>query len=1152
MKFTRLRLQGFKSFVDPTELQIETGLTGIVGPNGCGKSNLVEALRWVMGETSAKSLRGSGMEDVIFAGTSGRPSRNMAEVVLSIDNHERRAPAAFNEQDQLEITRRIERDAGSAYRINGKDTRARDVQLLFADLSSGAHSPALVRQGQIGQLINAKPQNRRMILEEAAGISGLYSRRHEAELRLRAAETNLTRLEDVLSELDSQLGALKKQAKQAARYRTLSDGIRKAEAIVLFLRWKDASDAVVAAETAFRELETRVADLARENASASRKQTEASEGLPALREAEAAAAAALHRLSVERDSLEAEEKRAREQAQKLEAQLEQISGDMAREEAGLSDGEKELAALIEEAETLRWADEGHEERLAAARERVDEHSKALQGAEETLEKATRDNADYQAGLQAVRRRRQDLTGRLERLRGEIEKVARDQADLEATAGEDGDTQGARDALGQAESALQTAEQAASDAEQARVEAQKAESTSREPLQAADQAVSTLKGEHKTLLRMCQVADSDLWPPVADALTVTPGYEAALGAALGDDLDVGADDAAPLHWALLPPLEDAPALPAEAVPLSDFVQGSDVLARRLSQVGVVDDRDGKALMDLLKPGQRLVSRDGDLWRWDGLTAAADAPTPAAQRLANKNRLKELEDELARAEETARQARDASHAARQGAEQAGLKEREARQGVREAQQVVAAARGRLADLEKAASRHQERRAALGEALKRLQADLAEREGELAEAEAAVAEAEARPDPGANLETLRQEVAGLRQAQSEARSALDALMREAAMRRDRLAAIEKTRGGWEDRKAKSAQQVEALIARRAQAAHELETVSVLPDQIAEKRAGLMDALEAAESKRRFTAGALQEAENALREIDAEAKGLQAKLAETREDRARQEATLQGLAARVEDVAARIQEALECTPEQVLDVGGVPEDELLPPLEEIERKLDRLRRERDNMGAVNLRAEEEAGEYLTRLETMTAEREDLLQAISKLRHGIASLNKEGRERLLAAFETVNGHFTQLFTDLFGGGTAHLELVEADDPLEAGLEIFARPPGKKLTNLSLLSGGEQALTALSLIFAVFITNPAPICVLDEVDAPLDDANVERFCNLVDQISGQTETRFLVITHHALTMSRMNRLYGVTMAERGVSQLVSVDLEEAERVVAAQ
>ncbi len=1152
MKFNRLRVTGFKSFVDPTELQIEPGLTGIVGPNGCGKSNIVEALRWVMGETSAKSLRGSGMEDVIFSGTSGRPARNSAEVVLSIDNTERRAPGQFNDADTLEISRRIERDAGSAYRINGKDVRAKDVQLLFADLSSGAHSPALVRQGQIALLVNAKPQNRRMILEEAAGISGLHSRRHEAELRLRAAETNLTRVEDVVQQLESQLGSLKRQAKQAAKYRSLSEQVRKAEAIVLFLRWKEASDALVTGEAAFRELEQAVARLTEEAAAAVRAQAETSEGVPALREAEAAAAAALHRLTVERDTLDAEETRARNEATRLQAQLDQIAADMARERASLDDGSQELERLAAEAETLTAQGGDQGARLDAAQGKAAEDQEALSAAEKDLDAANRDLAEFQAKRASLTRQQTDLAARTDRLTRDLSQVDGEAERLTAEGADPAAIEAARTDLAQAEAAVSAAETAASTAETARGDAQARERIAREPVQEADRAVSALEAEAKTLARLLQADENDLWPPVVDSITVEAGFEAALGAALGDDLDLPADDAAPMFWALLDPYETPAALPEGARPLSDVVSAPTALARRLSQIGIVADTDGARLQKNLQPGQRLVTVEGALWRWDGMTVAADAPTPAAVRLAQRNRLSDLEQDLEAARTDARKARDAYHTARAKAEEAGEAERTARQSVKDAHSALARERTALADLERSASRHAARLAALDEARTRLKTELGELETRTEETARALEETGGGDALAARVSALKDQVAALRVALAESRAAVENLAREERARTARLQQIADARQGWESRAAGAASQLDQLEARQTQTQAGLEAALQVPDQIAEKRTGLIGALEEAEAKRTAAGNALQDAENAQRAADSQARALQTQVGEVRENRARQEATIEGLRERIEDVAARIRESLDCKPEEVLDAGGVEPDEVLPPLEEIERRLERIKRERDTMGAVNLRAEEEAAEYTEQLESMNAEREDLVQAIARLRQGISSLNKEGRERLLAAFEVVNEHFTRLFTSLFGGGTAHLELVESDDPLEAGLEIFARPPGKKLQSLSLLSGGEQALTAMSLIFAVFISNPAPICVLDEVDAPLDDANVERFCNLLDEISGATETRFLIITHHALTMSRMDRLYGVTMAERGVSQLVSVDLREAERVVAAE
>jgi len=1157
VQFDRLRLLGFKSFVEPTELHIEPGLTGVVGPNGCGKSNLVEALRWVMGETSAKSLRGTGMEDVIFAGTAGRSARNHAEVTLSIDNTERRAPAQFNDADRLEVVRRIERDAGSAYRVNGKDCRMRDVQLLFADMSSGAHSTAMVRQGQIGQLINAKPQARRMILEEAAGISGLHSRRHEAELKLRAAETNLTRLDDVLQQIEGQLASLKRQARQATRYRNLSGHIRSAEAITLHLKWTAAKDTVAAAQARLEEIETEVAQLTEESAKASRLQYEASEKLPPLREAEAAAAAALHRLTVERDNLQAEENRAAQEAERLATRLAQIEQDGERERTRIEDGEAQLQRLSEEEAELKAAAEGQEDAVALAKQKVEDGSAALKDREGALETATSDLAQIEARRQSLERQIADLRSRRERAQRRLEESRSEKAKLEEEAKDLILIEDAQAGLDQARAEADAREAAAQEAETARKTAQSTEQTKREDLRQADGAIDRLKAEAKTLRDMLKVGDDGLWPKLIDAIQAQAGYETALGAALGDDLEAPTDRAAPIHWDDLPPLDTDQRLPEGVPSLAEFVRAPTALARRLSQIGVVSAQSmagdaGHALQVGLKPGQRLVTREGDLWRWDGYVAAAGAPTAAAQRLEQRNRLADLESEIEAKEADARAVRETYHAARLAAEQAAQAESEARTAAREAQGLASQARDRLAEAEKTATRHQSRLTSLQDALQSLEGDLIETDRAIEEAVAALEATGDGSELKAAILDLREEVAGLRAQTAEDRAAAESIQREAAARDRRLAEIVRERSAWEERLTTSRAQVEDYAARLEDTRSELEKARAVPLDLQEKRKALLSAIADAETKRTEAAETLAEAETTLKEAEKHHRDVTEALSSAREVRAREQATIEGAEARVVEMGQRIEETLEVEPHKALSLADLKEGEDLPPLEEIEKKLERYKREREGMGAVNLRADEEAQEYQERLDSMNAEREDLIAAIARLRQGIQSLNKEGRERLLAAFDTVNGHFQRLFTTLFGGGEAKLELVESDDPLEAGLEILARPPGKKLQSMTLLSGGEQALTAMSLIFAVFLSNPAPLCVLDEVDAPLDDTNVDRFCNLLDEMAKLTNTRFIIITHHAITMSRMDRLYGVTMAERGVSQLVSVDLARAEEVIAAE
>ncbi|MGE5766529.1 MAG: chromosome segregation protein SMC [Bacteroidota bacterium] len=1146
VQFTKLRLSGFKSFVDATELEIQPGVTGVVGPNGCGKSNLVEALRWAMGETSAKRMRGNEMDDVIFAGSANRPARNVADVTIVLDNSQRKAPAMFNEFDEIEVVRRIERGAGSVYRVNGKDVRARDVQLLFADAATGAHSTALVSQGRIGAIINAKPQDRRHLLEEAAGITGLHSRRHEAELRLRAAETNLERLDDVIATLESQLQGLKKQARQATRYRNLADQIRRSEAIVLHLEGTEAKSALGRAETAFAEAEKAVAEATEAAAVRSTEQAEAAAALPGLREAEAEAAAALQRLKVDRDTLDREERQAAEGKARAEERLAQLLGDKSRAEALAGDAEAAQQRLEQERAGLAEAAAGEHEAIAAAEgERAAAAARSEQH-EQALAAVTRKIAEDEARANALQRRIAELTQRLQRLRQQREQAAAQrEAVLRDTVAED-EVEAAAVALGDADQRLQQVRTASSAASEATAEARRLEAESRGRLREQEAAQSKLEAEIAALTAILEPAEADMWPPVVDAVTVAPGYEAALGAALGDDLTVSADEAAPVHWQALGPLATVPSLPAGAEPLSAVVKGPAALDRRLSQIGVVADREtGQRLQGALQPGQRLVTRDGDLWRWDGFTARAEAPTAAAQRMAQRNRVAELRTSLEGVErDTARVAADHGEL-EQAVEQAVAAERGQRSAESEAFEAVNAARKRHGELTQRAAAVASRLAALEETLARLGGDLEENETTLAQARE---EQAGLPDLNIahqQADELREEVAAARAALVERQARLDQLRREAEARRRRLGDIETERQSWARRADEAKTHLAELEERLGATRSEIEALAAIPVALAEKRAALSELIDAAEGRRRAAADALAEGETRLGDADRALKAAEARLTNTRENRIRAEGAVSQARQALDTVIARVREKLECALDEVLAVAEIEEGQELPPRAEVEAKLARLVRERENMGAVNLRAEVEARELDEQIVGMQSERADLVNAIARLRQGIAGLNREGRERLLAAFEAVNTHFQELFVRLFGGGRAHLKLTESEDPLAAGLEIMASPPGKRLQVMSLLSGGEQALTALALLFGVFLTNPAPICVLDEVDAPLDDANVDRFCSLVDELTKATGTRFLVITHHRMTMARVHRLFGVTMAERGVSQLVSVDLEAA-------
>lgn len=1147
MRFTRLRLSGFKSFVEPVELRIEPGLTGIVGPNGCGKSNLVEALGWVMGEGSARQMRAAGMDDVIFAGSAGRPARNMAEVGLIIDNAGRSAPAQFNDSDQLEVTRRIERDAGSIYRINGRDTRARDVSLLFADAASGPRSTAIVRQGRVGALINAKPKERRAILEEAAGISGLHSRRHEAELRLRAAETNLTRLDDIMAQLETQIAALKRQARQASRYRNLSENIRNGEALLFHLRWQETTYLVTQAEELLQQAQEKVADATRDAAAASTAQLQAADAVPPLRQDEAEAAAVLHRLSVARDGLKAEAARIAQQTERSEASLAQLHLDQARETAHVSDSESAAEVLERERQELETARSEQQGRDEALREDVSTAAAALKDSETRLDAATRELSNLIALCSSLTREANQNRQRRERLTEQLAGIAREHAQLLAAQPQAPEMAEIEHVTRQAREAVAAAREAVSAAEAGRESTQQAEAVARDAFHTARSVTERLAAEEKALTDLLNDRGTDLWPPLVDALTVTPGYETALGAALGDDLEYPSDDSAPVHWSLLAGDGPLPALPSGAEALDRYVSGAPALARRLSQIGVVDASDGILLRNQLKPGQRLVSREGALWRWDGFTAAANAPA-AAKRLEMRNRLAEVTQQRQQSEAALGEAREKFERASTAAGAARSLEADCRSHVRQKEEALTQALDLQARATREMLNHTSRLAALTEAQTRIENECAEAARLEAESVQALELLTPEEQPRAVVAGLRNEVDLARSVLGRAHGALDAFTREAGARAQRLEIIARDHAAWAARQQGATRQLQVLAAREQELKAELEHLRAQPGQIEERMQALLSEIATASQRRDMAAAALATAETHQADCAKAARAAQEHMAAMREARVRAESAAGAAQERAADLADQIRERLECAPEECLALAKLEDGAPLPEADAVERELTRFKRERENMGAVNLRAEEESRELRERLDGMTRERADLEAAIARLRQAIGSLNREGRERLLKAFTVVNEHFSRLFVHLFGGGSARLELIESDDPLEAGLEILASPPGKRLQSMTLLSGGEQALTAMALIFAVFLTNPSPLCVLDEVDAPLDDANVERFCNMLDEMTRQTETRFLVITHNGVTMSRMDRLFGVTMAERGVSQLVSVDLERAEKL----
>ena len=871
IKFKKLKVKGFKSFVEPTEIIIENGLTGIVGPNGCGKSNLVEAFRFVMGELSPKQMRGSELDDVIFNGTSDRPAWDIAEVTIELDNSERKAPNLFNDNSEIEVTRRIWRGEGSEYRVNGKEVRLKDVQLLFADASTGARSTSMVSQGRVGAIIAAKPEQRRSLLEEAAGITGLHSRRHEAELRLNSTENNLERVKDVLKAQDEQLTILKKQSKQAERYKNIQKDITKARAAVFYQKWQIEKTKIEETNKKYEEQKKLVADQTHLVAEVNVEYENIQQSLPEIRSQESYLAAELQKNTINFNNQEKEIERANNAVEEIQIRSEQIKNDNNREQFLFQDAKENLSRVREE--------------------------KSL----------------------------------LEKQQGDL----------------------------------------------------------------------FIEEETEEMDNQTKSKNNN---PVIDYLDFEDGYERAIAAVFSDELMASINEEHSSYWRSLDTLE-GPSFEKEIIPFSDLIKAPDNLKKRLNYIGLVKNKENIfQLQSNLKDGQILVNENGEVWRWDGYVSKGkqSSSTKAVLEQLKTRRLKQLSAE----------------------EKKWL-------------EIMNTAQKRISELDD------------------------------------------------RLETLKKE---------------------------------------------------------------LKTMQSMPNNISSEKIRLQKLIDENKKEYEIISTKLRETEQQANEINKKLKIEEVKLNEIREEKIRIEGVLDTLNETINQITDQVRERLNASIEELYDLAEIDEKKLLRPLEELEKKLERLIGEQERLGGVNLLAEKEAVDLEEKVNKIKKDQSDLLGAIAKLREAIDTLNTEGRQRLLASYGIVNENFQKLFVQLFGGGKAYLKFTDESDPLQAGLDIFASPPGKKLQNLNLMSGGEQALTALSLLFAVFMSNPAPICVLDEVDAPLDDTNVDRFCSLVEEISKNSLTKFLVITHHRMTMARVNRLFGVTMPEKGVSQLVSVDLEKAVQI----
>lgn len=1141
MQIKRLKLSGFKSFVEPAELRIEPGLTGVVGPNGCGKSNLLEAIRWVMGENSPKSMRSGGMDDVIFAGTQSRPPRDFAEVVLQGET---------SEGEELDVTRRIERGAGSAYRVNGRDVRAKDVSLTFADAATGAHSPALVSQGKIAQVIAAKPAERRQMLEEAAGIAGLHVRRRDAESKLRQTEANLARLEDLMAGLDTQIASLGRQAKQAERYTRLSDEIQVAEARLLFARWRDAAAAAEAAREEAKAADARVLSAQQTSGDAQQAQLAAASALADAREELADrrddASAHGHRMAALSSQLEAAEQRLAD----LTRQKSRLEGDRGEADRMTKDAAEALARLEKNLAASEVSLAENETRRPALAAKLEDQERAGRAAELAFAKATADHAGVEAEWRVAEAAIAQAQSRIDRLNSEARRQDSARAALCDNADPDAAVKAANDAAAKASRRLAKERDSLAGLQARKQALQASRDETASELSAARAELAGIEREYSALARDRDAREKRAagragLPAALDKIRAAKGYERALAAVLGRDAKAplgtpesqadgrfwtGRDPPAPVAASLATYVRDCPAQ----------------LAARLALVHVTDKDDGRTL----NPGEWLVTTSGALRRWDGFIARGEGAAEAA-RLEAENRFADLAEQLPAIRDAAQQA-EAAQATAQGelselqrvlvaaereVNEAAEAERQAMRGLDQAD----AARDRLAG----------QIAQLAASADDLAGQREQAEEELGSAQEKLA---ALPDPDmgrALLQAARDRHEAARTVLQSATAELAAHDQALAVARERTAAQRADMISWQSRSGDAARRLSEFAKRLDEIAQDQAVVAAKP-------AGLHREIEQGDAVRERLGQELAEAEAVVARNNAAAQQADQAFAAANEALSTAREARAGLSARAENEEARRAEMarisgerFQCPPPML--AGRFEFDAATVKNSSAEsEEMERLTASRERIGPVNLVAREELAKLEENFGSSTAEQAELAEAVNRLRGSIGNLNREGRERLRAAFEQVDTHFRRLFTRLFEGGQAHLALIDSDDPLEAGLEIFAQPPGKRLQSLTLLSGGEQALTAIALIFALFLTNPAPICVLDEVDAPLDDANIDRFCDLLDAMSRETDTRYLIVTHNAVTMSRMHRLFGVTMVEQGISRLVSVDLGAAEELLAAE
>ena len=1154
MKFTRLKIIGFKSFVDTTVLDIQPGLTGLVGPNGCGKSNIVEAMKWSMGEAGPSRLRAGEMNDIIFAGTKGRPSRNSAEVVLTIENTNEELLQTYTNNDEIEVSRKIEKDNGSTYKINNKEVRQRDVQILYADIAIGSRSNAIVDQGQVGKIINSKAQERRQILEEAAGISGIHARKHESELKLKSTETNLNKLEEIITNEVSRLKELSRESNQATRYKNISENIRKLEAIILYQRWNNNVEKIEKNKKQLEICIENVNQITRKIAVKSLQQQKIENYLPPLREENQKYSNILNKFKVEYDILIKEEENLSLEQNKQKDSVKYLITEIFNEERLYKELDVQYKELTNRIKTIN----------------INTTDTNINKLKENLEKLKKEEfydseklTESERALTYNRSQRENLENEAKKINIQIEEAKKN---LQSTIDEIKDLNNVneqnnkKDVLLNQIDVLKNKLKYEDDNEES---ALKKSGLINEEINSFNEEMNQKKIILQDKLRnidqynaskdiLTKLFESDEKNIVINYLKFPKGFEKAIEAALGHGLKASLEKSS-IEWRNISQ-QDLKPLPEGIKSLSNHTKGVPEVLNILKLTGLVETSEqGDLLHHKLFPGQQLVTKNGGLWRWDGYTHTESAKTPANQILQNKTNLMDLtfkinsvqkeissyEADILNLESKANFSEKNKVANNEVLLKINYSKIDIRKIIEKDQSALSIHIEnnnenitKLAILESSKSKNEYLLKILS---KELETSI-KKEATLAQIESlkenidqiTTKNNKKKIELNNHISIYQKELSSIENRESQ----LNQLINEKSRLDNQINNIKN--------------RINNLKGNKVVAELELKKIELKPIKIEESKIKILKETDNLDEKLAKLSEELLSKENENKSIINQLRNYNEELINYREDKARQEGLLNQSIERSNDDKDRIYEKLQISPDKFHEIIDTSID--MSDTEESNLTLEKLIIQRERIGPVNLVAEEDSEKLKNKLNEIEKEKEDLMNAISKLRSSIRAINKEARARLLEAFEEVNRHFKELFTNLFGGGEAYLKLEGSDDPLESGLELMASPPGKKLQQMSLLSGGEQALTAMALIFSVFLTKPSPICVLDEVDAPLDESNVDRFLDLIDSISKKSDTRFLVISHHRLTMARMDRLYGVTMQEPGVSQLVSVSLKDAEKI----